>query len=105
MGGCVYHVSHPGGAPHVTKPINANEAEGRRTARFFSFGHTPGPITVHSEVISPECPLTLDLRQPAARAGSTGAGFASGFETKTGIDVKLENRPSADALRRIGVAP
>jgi uncharacterized protein (DUF2126 family)/transglutaminase-like putative cysteine protease len=64
LGGCTYHVAHPGGRSHETFPVNANEAEGRRTARFFPFGHTQGPITVAEEARRPEAPLTLDLRQP-----------------------------------------
>ncbi|MGF9563303.1 transglutaminase family protein [Neorhizobium sp. JUb45] len=64
IGGCRYHVAHPGGRNYETFPVNGNEAEARRLSRFEPWGHTAGHYQLAAEVPSPEFPLTLDLRRP-----------------------------------------
>lgn len=67
VGGCTYHVVHPGGRSYERFPVNANEAEGRRVNRFEAHGHTPGPVDLGAWAPVPagrgDYPRTLDLRR------------------------------------------
>jgi uncharacterized protein (DUF2126 family) len=63
MGGCQYHVIHPGGRSHEKFPVNSFEAESRRLARFSRIGHTPGTMAAAAPVVDREFPFTLDLRK------------------------------------------
>ncbi len=91
IGGCTYHVSHPGGLSYNAYPINAFEAESRRVNRYDDVSHSQGVFTPRPEINAvreffprdvplrpmgppPEEPLseypyTLDLRRSAKSLG------------------------------------
>jgi uncharacterized protein (DUF2126 family)/transglutaminase-like putative cysteine protease len=63
VGGCRYHVAHPGGRSSELLPVNSFEAEGRRLGRFEAMGHSPGTHVPKSGGVHPDFPMTLDLRR------------------------------------------
>ena len=63
VGGCTYHVVHPGGRAHEVRPVNAYEAESRRAARFSNFGSPEADRALPPHERSEEYPMTLDLRR------------------------------------------
>ncbi|MBU2719972.1 transglutaminase-like family protein, partial [Acidithiobacillus ferridurans] len=93
VGGCSYHVMHPGGRNPEAFPVNAWEAEARRQSRFTTTGHSQGPqpepilqgqgeslfvptgsgehawLPPHAED-QPDYPHTLDLRMARPMASS-----------------------------------
>jgi uncharacterized protein (DUF2126 family) len=62
IGGCTYHVVHPGGRNYETIPVNENEAQGRRLSRFQAMGHSPGRVVIPQNEQNADFPYTLDLR-------------------------------------------
>jgi len=62
LGGCTYHISHPGGLSYDHFPVNSFEAESRRISRFWTHGHQPGKRIAPVRIQNKSFPSTLDLR-------------------------------------------
>ena len=63
IGGCRYHVAHPGGRSYDDYPVNARAAEARRLARFERQGHSQGDYEWRTPAVAVDMPFTLDLRR------------------------------------------
>jgi len=63
LGGCQYHVAHPGGLSYDVFPVNAFEAESRRLGRFFRTGYSGGKVDAPPGNVVDEFSFTTDLRR------------------------------------------
>jgi len=86
IGGCTYHVVHPGGRSYDVFPVNALEAESRRVGRFEDLGHQ------HGQRIAP--PVVEGggrlYANPANRKGSTPAPAAVNPSYPTTLDLRFD---------------
>jgi uncharacterized protein (DUF2126 family) len=71
LGGCRYHVAHPGGRSYEAFPVNANEAAARRGGRFWEFGHTPATDAPEVQGASAEGPDPATSYSTFSEVGAT----------------------------------
>jgi uncharacterized protein (DUF2126 family) len=67
IAGCTYFVAHPGGRSHENPPLNYEEAQGRKQARFSSFSGKCDPLkSLPAPEVFSQHICTLDLRRLAS---------------------------------------
>ena len=63
LGGCTYHVAHPGGLSYDRMPVNANRGRGPPPRPLLPGRPYPPAARRRGRWSNPEHPLTLDLRR------------------------------------------
>ncbi|RRQ28848.1 transglutaminase family protein [Rhodococcus sp. Eu-32] len=63
VGGCTYHVVHPGGRSYDGPPVNAVEAESRRNGRFEEGGFAAGKLNV-ARLVEMQARQSIDVTAP-----------------------------------------
>jgi len=90
IGGCTYHVMHPGGRGYEHFPVNALEAEARRISRFENLGHHHGEWLIPP--VNTEEPLAPDHR--LLQSGSPGRGRFFPHAAKESFDRPVAAKPN-----------
>jgi uncharacterized protein (DUF2126 family)/transglutaminase-like putative cysteine protease len=88
IGGCTYHVAHPGGRAYETYPVNSFEAEGRRISRFWDYGHTQASLTVAPSVDVP----TREIQELPAREIDAPMEIPAVAESNWSLDLRRKRR-------------